>query len=62
METFAAHVANAIYSSEKQTKIENIAPSRSIVSQIEELLAMKEAGVLTDEEFNAAKSRAIAGK
>lgn len=65
VETFAAHVANAIYASEKKTEIQKIAPeptaSQSIASQIRELLEMKESGVLTDEEFNTAKVRLISG-
>jgi hypothetical protein len=62
-ETFAAHIANAIHASEKYNAAYSIAPqvadTRSLTSEIEELAKMKDKGLLIDEEFTLAKQRLL---
>ncbi len=60
-ETFATHVANAIHYSCEDNSIINHKTNDSMSTEIKELFGMKENGILTEAEFNLAKTRLISG-
>lgn len=63
LETFAAHIENAIHRSKTASPEEippaDISGANGVASQLSELLRLKESGALTDTEFEAAKTQVI---